>query len=580
MQIKRFSRRNFMTLTHDSQKKHGALEANAIAKLTKTIFIALLAIFMVSVTVAPADAGLTRGDGRVWGTPSSGAVIDVCFINGNDADVSSADKQLIRSGAEQWSAVANVSFTGWGNCTLAEKNEVIAVVNDPNRHDVARINIHISNEASAQNRSFIGTAASAGGVAGATIELRDPDKYLGGDAFCRTNAGRDCASRSVIHEFGHAIGLHHEHLRPEAAAGSCADDWPTSEGPARDQMIHLGYAFEDLVGQYDPYSIMNYCRLPQNDGERSSPLFIAGAPRLTDTWTLAPSSGDIAAAQHLYGPARGTAPVSTPIPIPTPSPVPAPVPTCNGLDATVFSPTGIAVTLRGTSGNDVIVGTSGNDTIVGYGGNDTICAGDGDDFISAGDGNDRLYSGAGADRIYGGAGNDRIYSEAGNDWISSGTGDDWVDGGSGNDTVLGYGGKDDIRGGSGDDTLSGGGAADTIYGQDGNDTINGNQSADKLYGQNGNDVIDGDDGNDVVNGGPGNDKLWGGTGDDTILGSTGTDQLAGEDGKDKLYGHGGNDTLFGGLGSDLFDGGGGTNDYCATNTSERTNATGCERFRA
>lgn len=67
---------------------------------------------------------------------------------------------------------------------------------------------------------------------------------------------------------------------------------------------------------------------------------------------------------------------------------------------------------------DTIKGSSGNDVLLGYGGNDTI---------SGGGGNDMLNGGAGADRLLGGAGNDRLV------WHDA---DTTVDGGAGNADVL------------------------------------------------------------------------------------------------------------------------------------------------
>ena len=49
---------------------------------------------------------------------------------------------------------------------------------------------------------------------------------------------------------------------------------------------------------------------------------------------------------------------------------------------------GLAVTVIGTDGPDVMVGTVGPDVIVGLGGDDDIDPGRGDDVVCAGDGND------------------------------------------------------------------------------------------------------------------------------------------------------------------------------------------------
>jgi Astacin (Peptidase family M12A) len=56
---------------------------------------------------------------------------------------------------------------------------------------------------------------------------------------------------SILHEFGHVIGLHHEHLR---------DDSPSCEKVRKDNVTHE--KVKDIfikVGAYDQESIMNYC---------------------------------------------------------------------------------------------------------------------------------------------------------------------------------------------------------------------------------------------------------------------------------------------------------------------------------
>jgi hypothetical protein len=82
---------------------------------------------------------------------------------------------------------------------------------------------------------------------------------------------------------------------------------------------------------------------------------------------------------------------------------------CNGLAATIVGTAGDDV-LIGTPGNDVIAGLGGSDTIRGAAGNDVICGGDGDDRLIGGDGDDRLDGGVGNDRCNGGTGTDVSFS--------------------------------------------------------------------------------------------------------------------------------------------------------------------------
>lgn len=67
---------------------------------------------------------------------------------------------------------------------------------------------------------------------------------------------------------------------------------------------------------------------------------------------------------------------------------------------------GVAATIIGTDGNDVITGTSGNDVIAAYDGNDTVDGGAGNDLVCAGAGTDILIGGTGDDTLDAGAGID------------------------------------------------------------------------------------------------------------------------------------------------------------------------------
>ena len=65
---------------------------------------------------------------------------------------------------------------------------------------------------------------------------------------------------------------------------------------------------------------------------------------------------------------------------------------------------GLAPTILGTGGDDILVGTPGDDVIVGGAGDDTIQGGGGDDAICAGPGADTVAGGPGRDRLFGGPG--------------------------------------------------------------------------------------------------------------------------------------------------------------------------------
>ena len=82
------------------------------------------------------------------------------------------------------------------------------------------------------------------------------------------------------------------------------------------------------------------------------------------------------------------------------------------------------VTIRGTSGNDVMTGTSGVDVMDGLDGNDTLDGLDGNDTLCGSAGDDLLLGGNGRDRLSGGQGNDALDGGADTDNCSGGPGTD------------------------------------------------------------------------------------------------------------------------------------------------------------
>ncbi len=75
----------------------------------------------------------------------------------------------------------------------------------------------------------------------------------------------------------------------------------------------------------------------------------------------------------------------------------------------------VPATLRGGSGNDVLVAGGGNDTLIGRAGNDTLIGGPGNDRLFGGPGNDRLQAGSGNSLLNGGPGYDTCIGGPGHD---------------------------------------------------------------------------------------------------------------------------------------------------------------------
>ena len=246
---------------------------------------------------------------------------------------------------------------------------------------------------------------------------------------------------------------------------------------------------------------------------------------------------------------------------------------------------GLAVTIPGGPGDDVLIGTVDADVIHGFGGNDIIEGLDGDDVMCGGDGNDILRGGAGGDTLDGGPGIDRVTYIGTSGGVTVDLWKGTAFGAAGTDTLValehatGTGYADNLYGDAQANVLNGLGGDDYIFARVGHDTV---------IGGAGNDHIRGGPGNDLLDGGPGRDfvshvraagsvvvDLWAGTatgeGTDQLIsfehakGSAHADILRGTAGPNRLWGYGGPDRLVGRGGVDWADGGGG-NDTCLVET--------------
>jgi|GEM_PF-1458500 len=233
---------------------------------------------------------------------------------------------------------------------------------------------------------------------------------------------------------------------------------------------------------------------------------------------------------------------------PTTAVIGAPGTTDTHVYDTAITCLGLAPTIVGTGGDDVIRGTPGRDIIAGMAGHDTI------------------YGRGGDDVICGDRGNDTIYGNDGSDLISGGYGTDEIRGGAGADLLWGNADPDRIYGGPSDDTLHGGAGIDELWGHSGADVLCGSAGGDLIYGGLGADTVRAGAGDDQVFGGAGGDLIYGGLGADTVWAGAGRDRVFGKAGNDILNGQGGRDHLRGQDGDDVIDGGT-QKDWCSVETS-------------
>jgi parallel beta-helix repeat protein len=126
-------------------------------------------------------------------------------------------------------------------------------------------------------------------------------------------------------------------------------------------------------------------------------------------------------------------PPNPPTPPPTPPNPPSP-PTPEAPGAEPGPPTttcaGVAATIVGSAGDDVLRGTEARDVIAALGGDDVIRSFSGEDLVCGGSGNDQLLGGPDGDRLLG---------QGGEDMVLGGKGEDHLAGGSDSDRILAAG---------------------------------------------------------------------------------------------------------------------------------------------
>jgi len=235
----------------------------------------------------------------------------------------------------------------------------------------------------------------------------------------------------------------------------------------------------------------------------------------------------------------------------------------DGFDFVSYVGTAVAVTVNLSSGASGIGGWAQGDTFFSIEG---LSGGSGNDNLTGHGIANTLYGGLGLDILNGLDGNDSLWNGASYDFIGMATEDNAVD------TLNGGNGDDNIYVNRGD-IANGGAGYDRVYA-----SFFGNASAlnidltsnietqiETLLNVQLNDIeefaVYGTRFDDVITAGVGAQRLFGGAGNNTLNGGEGDDQLSGDYGNDILNGQGGNDLFYYVGGNDVLDGGTGDDTF-------------------
>jgi hypothetical protein len=206
------------------------------------------------------ESGSHIWNGARWRDRAPGPIA-VCWVNPNDvtAQVRDAVQTLV---VDEFHGKTAVRFTGFGACTSADTSRTMIRA----RFETART----TNTSHPGGQSWVGPVARPlPNEASATLWFGAPSDWN------RAEWLKNATLSAALHEFGHAIGLLHEHERSDATG---CDAYPP---PVSNDNLSV------KIGPFDPDSIMNYCRrdrrpsLSAGDVAGIEVLFPGGPPPIS-----------------------------------------------------------------------------------------------------------------------------------------------------------------------------------------------------------------------------------------------------------------------------------------------------------
>ncbi len=188
--------------------------------------LAFLLFWMALFTMTHPSIALADGDEGYFLESSRWTAnrIPVCWENGSAATLT--EQTWVRNRIlATWDAASAVSFTGWGNCNILTSSGIRILIQDAGPRTLG-LGKNINNVV---NGMLLNFTFSAWGSSCSNAAIR-----------------QSCIESIAIHEFGHALGIAHEHNRPDTDRSLCTDAPQGTNGDV-------------IIGAFDNSSIMNYC---------------------------------------------------------------------------------------------------------------------------------------------------------------------------------------------------------------------------------------------------------------------------------------------------------------------------------